>query len=395
MEAKAYESITFEVEKGLKKPGEFYPLSGVKEIFHELFQKRKTIIDPRNGEKVYLQENEPLEILHYDLDTNETLFYNHKKTSLISGLVLAYKNHYPITISPDMIWILILQGYSRFMEKYSELVRERYVNFEGKKALCVNRYGIFPEEASKETWNDIIKEYIQKIENHVGKDVISNLQANFSTTTPSVLTTSQVSIMSAMKQYFTYNLLMGGCGVSSINLEGSLDDWNKIKSKLEFLSTKAMKWWTKHLIPIIDDIIKTKKYYKKHKKINSDLINFWKSMIRIKNKGDLYDPHMINGWIIKFIPNLSEAKPGLYEEILETNVPDQIISCPLELTVLNLDGTKSQYKCDIASGFYGMVQDKQTYAVKPVIGYGIFVEEKNNLKLSVEEKNKIIDEFFD
>jgi hypothetical protein len=395
MESKAYESITFEVEKGLKKPGEFYPLSGVKEIFHELFQKRKTIIDPRNGEKVYLQENEPLEILHYDLDTNEILFYNHKKTSLISGLVLAYKNHYPITISPDMIWILILQGYSRFMEKYSELVRERYVNFEGKKALCVNRYGIFPEEASKETWNDIIKEYIQKIENHVGKDVISNLQANFSTTTPSVLTTSQVSIMSAMKQYFTYNLLMGGCGVSSINLEGSLDDWNKIKSKLEFLSTKAMKWWTKHLIPIIDDIIKTKKYYKKHKKINNDLINFWKSMIRIKNKGDLYDPHMINGWIIKFIPNLSEAKPGLYEEILETNVPDQIISCPLELTVLNLDGTKSQYKCDIASGFYGMVQDKQTYAVKPVIGYGIFVEEKNNLKLTVEEKNKIINDFFD
>jgi hypothetical protein len=395
MESKAYESITFEVEKGLKKPGEFYPLSGVKEIFHELFQKRKTIIDPRNGEKVYLQENEPLEILHYDLDTNEILFYNHKKTSLISGLVLAYKNHYPITISPDMIWILILQGYSRFMEKYSELVRERYVNFEGKKALCVNRYGIFPEEASKETWNDIIKEYIQKIENHVGKDVISNLQANFSTTTPSVLTTSQVSIMSAMKQYFTYNLLMGGCGVSSINLEGSLDDWNKIKSKLEFLSTKAMKWWTKHLIPIIDDIIKTKKYYKKHKKINNDLINFWKSMIRIKNKGDLYDPHMINGWIIKFIPNLSEAKPGLYEEILETNVPDQIISCPLELTVLNLDGTKSQYKCDIASGFYGMVQDKQTYAVKPVIGYGIFVEEKNNLKLTVEEKNKIINDFFE
>ena len=161
MESKAYESITFEVEKGLKKPGEFYPLSGVKEIFHELFQKRKTIIDPRNGEKVYLQENEPLEILHYDLDTNEILIYNHKKTSLISGLVLAYKNHYPITISPDMIWILILQGYSRFMEKYSELVRERYVNFEGKKALCVNRYGIFPEEASKETWNDIIKEYLK------------------------------------------------------------------------------------------------------------------------------------------------------------------------------------------------------------------------------------------
>jgi len=32
-----------------------------------------------------------------------------------------------------MIWILILQGYSRFMDKYSEKVRNKYVNFEGKK----------------------------------------------------------------------------------------------------------------------------------------------------------------------------------------------------------------------------------------------------------------------
>ena len=44
--------------------------------------------------------------------------------------------------------------------------------------------------------------------------------------------------MSAMKQYFTYKVLMAGCGISSITLEGSLQDWEKIKSKLEFLSTK-------------------------------------------------------------------------------------------------------------------------------------------------------------
>ena len=117
-------------------------------------------------------------------------------------------------------------------------------------------------------------------------------------------------------------------------------------------------------------------------------------MIRVKGKGDLYDPHMINGWIIKFIPNYLENKPGLYEEIKETEVPDQIISCPLELTVLNLDGTKSEYKCDLASGFYGMVQEEETYKVKPVIGYAIVVDEKIKSNLSVEEKNKIIEDFF-
>ena len=394
MESKIYESITFQVEKGLNPPQEYYEVDGIKDIFSSLFKRRKCIID-RDGNKRFLDKNEPLEIIHYEFDTEETQFFNYKKVSLIAGLVLAYKNHYPITISPDMIWLLILQGYSKFMEKYAELVRERYVNFEGKKALCVNRLGIFLEQATKETWREIIQEYVDKIESNIGKEIISNLKSDFSTTNFVTLTTSQVSIMSAMKQYFTYKLLLGGCGISSITLEGSLEDWEKIKSKLEFLSTKALKWWTKHLIPIIDNIIKTKKYYGKNNKINQELIEFWKGMIRLKGKGDLYDPHMINGWIIKFIPDYSGQKPQLFEEILETNVPDQIISCPLELTVLNMDGTKSIYKCDVTSGFYGMVQDQQNFTVKPVIGYAIVVEDKITSKMTIEEKNKIINEFFE
>ena len=155
-----------------------------------------------------------------------------------------------------------------------------------------------------------------------------------------------------------------------------------------------MKWWTKHLIPIINNIIKTKEYYQKNHELNSELIQFWKDMIKLKGKGDMYDPHVINGWIIKFIPNYNGAKPGLYKEIFETQVPDQIINCPLELIVLNLDGTKSEYKCDLASGFYGMVQDKETFNVRPVIGYAFVVDEKTTSKLTVEEKNSIIEEFF-
>ena len=395
MEKKSYETITFEVEKGLKPPEEHYGITGIKNIFSSLFKRRKSKVNTSTGETEYLDRNEPLEILHYNFDTEETQFFNYKKKSLIAGLVLAYKNHYPITISPDMIWILILQGYSRFMEKYFELVREKYVHFEGKKNICINRLGIFPEEATKETWEGIINEIVEEIEKHIGKEISSNLQSDFSTTNPVTLATSQVSIMSAMKQYFVFKVLMGGCGISSITLEGSLDDWKKIKSKLEFLSSKALKWWTKHLIPIIDNIIETKEYYDKNKKINNELIDFWKGMIKLKGKGDMYEPHIINGWIIKFIPDLSDQKPKLYEEISEVDVPDQIISCPLELIVMNLNGTKSTYNCDLASGFFGMIQDKDTFNVRPVIGYAVVSENKTTSKLTVEQKNKIIDEFFD
>ena len=392
---KAYESINLEIEKGLKKPEDYLPTDGIKSIFDNLFKKRKSYIDNKTGRERFLNQNEPLEIFHYTLDTNEEKIFSHEKSSLIQGLIYAYKNHYPITVTPDMIWILILQGFSRFMEKYENLVRERFVNFTGKKDLKVERLDYSPQSATKEVWDGIMKEFVEKIGKNVGQETIDNLECNFSTTSPAALVTSQVSIMSAMKQYFTYRVLMAGCGISSITLEGSLQDWEKIKSKLEFLSTKALKWWTKHLIPIIDNIIATKKYYNSKGKLSKELIEFWKGMIRLKGKGDMYDPHMVNGWIVKFIPNLSNEKPEVYEEIYETNVPDQIISCPMELTWLSLTGKKIDYSCSLFSGFYGMVQDKETFNVRPVIGYAIVVENKTESDITVEQKNKIIEEFFE
>lgn len=117
-------------------------------------------------------------------------------------------------------------------------------------------------------------------------------------------------------------------------------------------------------------------------------------MIRIKGRGDLYDPHILNGWIIKFLPNLSGECPKLYEELNENDVPDQIISCPLKIIEDSSVGKKTVYNCDIASGFYGMIQDKKTLAVKPVIGYSIVVEEKETSLMTKEEKEEIIKNYF-
>ena len=56
-----------------------------------------------------------------------------------------------------MIWILILQGFSRFMEKYENEVREKFVNFSGKKDLKIERLNLTPYTAKKEDWDGIMK----------------------------------------------------------------------------------------------------------------------------------------------------------------------------------------------------------------------------------------------
>ena len=363
-----FESIDLEIEQDLKKPVEYLKTFGTKSIIENLFKK--------SGRRILTNENEPSEILHYTLDTKEDLIFNYKKSSLIQGLVLAYKNHYPITITPDMIWILVLQGFSRFMEKYEDSVRDIFVNFEGKKELNVEIYDKTPYTATKEDWDGIMKEFVEKIGQHVGQETTDSLECNFSTTSQVAKVTSQVAIMSAMKQYFTYKATFIGCGISTVTLEGSMQDWEKIKSKLEFLSTKGLEWYTKHLIPIIDKILESKNYYNYNGQLNEELIEFWKGMVRVKGKGGLYDPLIINGWIVKFIPNLSKKTPEVYEEISEKQVPDQIISCPMELTWIISPEKKIDYKCSLFSGFYGMIQDKETFNVRPVIGYAIVVDAK-------------------
>jgi len=47
-------------------------------------------------------------------------------------------------------------------------------------------------------------------------------------------------------------------------------------------------------------------------------------MIKIKYKNGEYEPDIFNGWIIKFIPDLSGFYPNLYEKLGEQDIPDQI-----------------------------------------------------------------------
>jgi hypothetical protein len=139
METKSYDSISFEIESELSKPISFLSSEEVKNILSSLFKRKKVENPPFD---IYLYDdfeekleslNETMKILNYNFDANTKEFYNYGKKSLIRGLMEAYGNHYPITVSPDMILILFLQGYSRFMENNSEKLRNIYVNFEGKK----------------------------------------------------------------------------------------------------------------------------------------------------------------------------------------------------------------------------------------------------------------------
>ena len=164
-----------------------------------------------------------------------------------------------------------------------------------------------------------------------------------------------------------------------------------MKSKFDYLLKKnlGLNLWIKELLPIIDNIIATKNYFKTHKTINNEMVKFWKNIIRIKDeKNDFYDPFVINGWITKFIPNLNGNQLKPFNELKLQDIPDQILGCPLKLTVYNLDGTKTIHSCELASGFFGMSQNVE-YHVRPVIGYALISNSSEKYPLTKEEKKAI------
>ena len=68
--------------------------------------------------------------------------YINGMSSILQGFYSSYENHLPLRLTPDIIWILIVQGFSHHVNFNAEELREKFVNFEKKKTLevIINKY---------------------------------------------------------------------------------------------------------------------------------------------------------------------------------------------------------------------------------------------------------------
>jgi len=65
------------------------------------------------------------------IDKNQIMSFGYQK--VILGYLNAYFNHCPIRFSPNVIWQLILNQFAKYADDNAESLREKFVNFEGKK----------------------------------------------------------------------------------------------------------------------------------------------------------------------------------------------------------------------------------------------------------------------
>ena len=290
-------------------------------------------------------------------DENKIWSFGYHKVFL--GYLNAYFDHCPIKVSPNIIWQLILNKFSKYVNSNSEKLRNYFVNFQGKKQIDCIRIGSFEDVYKYE--DDLIEEFCKKISENIGAELTEALTPNFSTSTKDTIIAGKVSIMSTFKKYFKYRIDMCTCGIPYIILEGNLQDWEKILDKLKFLS--KCNFWTESMEKDILEIIETKKG-----NINLD---FWRKIIMetketvTETKGCMdvkVEKNIISGWILDFfyIDGIIESQKDSYK------LNQEVINAPV--SVLNLE-TGEKKNAVIIAGIRDLKQDPINYIVEPIVNY--------------------------
>jgi len=230
----------------------------------------------------------------------------------ILGAVKAFNNHYPFKISPNNIFLMILQAIAVNVDKNSEKLRTKFVAHSGKMKLTVKRDSRdfkLRKQCRTNDWGSVIGEFVEQIDENTVKDTALLMQAQFSDSDMVDVVSNKITIMDICKNYFEYEFIcVPGCGFPKITLSGTKDDWTELKAKVNaLLSTKVDKEWGeqwKHsLLPVLDRFIGAF-----DGKIDC---LFWNSMIKAgvtvkelaSSGGPMYQrDHWFSGWFNVLFP---------------------------------------------------------------------------------------------
>lgn len=297
--------------------------------------------------------------------------------ALISAVHMAFSQHRPLVLSPDMIWITIVQGLAQHIRNNAEMLRDKIVRHSGKMVVNSVQEDIFL--ASPETaWDAVIHDLSRQVGDQVSDYQV--LLSDFSTTGDIERTVCEIALLDAFQPFFEYAVYCM-CGIPEITLEGQPADWNRLLNKIDALEPYELDWWLPHLRVIA-------KHFERASRGDIDT-EHWQNIYKLKKA---YGWDRLNGWILKLFPyvknfasgNFTNINPLFYPDhdalwdepspgsfavkggITSRQLPSGLAQVPF--TLHNVDGS---YALEFLGGFVGVEQDEQTLALRPKLGWAV------------------------
>ena len=309
---------------------------------------------------------------------------------LIETLYRAFATHRPIAFSPDMIWLTLTQGLACHVNANAEklrhhFLREQECTHKQAKVVLTVRRDHFIKGSPENPWPEVFTEFSSQIQNQIG-DAHELLVANFSTTGPVERAASEIVLMDSMQAYFTYEVRTS-CGIPSITLEGSVDDWRSILHRVREFRRFELDWWIDAIEPLLHQFVAAAEG-----KIDRP---FWDSIYKFHgSEGSGKDP-FVTGWILNFFPYLNPIMhrrsrraetpggpriPGRFvrnewihrqrsEESGPTDdrFPHQPARAPFIWKYFD-----HSYEMEFIGGLIGIAQDAKTFCLRPEIGWAVW-----------------------
>lgn len=292
---------------------------------------------------------------------------------LIAATHLAFSQHRPLVLAPDMIWITIVQGLAQHVKNNSEKLRHKFVQHKGKMLKVAVHEGL-----SDDAWQRVVQDLSAGVQQTVGIKY-NELICDFSTTGDVERIACQVALLDVFEPYFEY-AVMCICGIPEITLEGTPADWARLREKVEFLADYDLDFWLVHLREITDQFERASR---------GDIdIAFWEDIYKQKQA---YGWDRMNGWMLKLIPYTKCYSSGSYTKqnplftedlsawnkeekmpffvsggVTSEDIPGGIAQAPFKLYC-----DENVSAMEFLGGFVGVEQDANTFALRPKIGWAV------------------------
>ncbi|EAL64398.1 hypothetical protein DDB_G0286039 [Dictyostelium discoideum AX4] len=301
--------------------------------------------------------------------------------SFILSSLQAYNNHHGLTIKPDDVWIAILVQFSLYLNENSEKLRNKIVDFEGKKQLEVVGGGTLMTANYEQLTNLMTKQIEKNI-----KDPSIREWANkpFTTSTPNDTMAASIALMASVKNFFEYKMSLR-CSLPEVTVLGTINDWIDIKNRIEKLKEfdfdgnpdgNCMNSWTELLHPIIDNIIDSVNG-------NPDTC-WWNCIVHVVGGGS--GPRYLSGWITAFCVfnnngkwvgnNKEKYDRGICGNLttewifVDTNeVPKGFLSVPVLI-----DDNGTEYDTEFFSGHMSISTSNDSKTIHPNIDWCILLK---------------------
>lgn len=304
-------------------------------------------------------------------------------------MVEAFANHYSVTLSPDIIWTVISQQFSHYINLDPEKYRDKLVNHEGKMELSVEtKYDLY---SPKVEWDKILSDFDAQIAKNTKGNMADMMRADFSTTGTTERIVSQVMLMSTVKSFFEFQVFYAMCGIPSITIEGTPDDWRKVMKKTEEFRNFDLGWWVDDLTPILQEFVKAAEG-----NANND---FWRNIVKkdrpkgMKDSGCggfEKDATELDGWFLKFIPFSNSGRTPQKVIIDSDDMLPNVASAPFIYKAIDKTGkVMSETPMNLIAGLVGIDVDQKNRFMRPRVGWMVCESNEKSFEQKVLEGQEL------